>query len=224
MRSGVVDGPGDHLRRRRRVRRATQPLGDQRVVDPHRPDAELAARRRTIARQAGAQRGRAGEVDGAKPGARRPVAADLRQRPAALELGRGVAQLREAGDLHRRDHRPLRAGRARASAPTISSSRPATLRSRSKRIRVERRGGERVERLGQRQRLAAARRRPSRGRSSSGPLARRRAGRRRDASPRRGRSRRAGAGRRARSRRPRPRPRRRSSASVLPGTSASAPL
>ena len=95
-------------------------------------------------------------VDRAQPGARRPVAAHLRQRPAAVEVRGRVAQPGEAGRLHRGDHRPLEqpALAQRGHDLVLAASH---LEVEVEADPVERRGGQRVERLGQGERLAARR-------------------------------------------------------------------
>ncbi len=163
----VVDRPGDHLHADG-VRRVDQRRGDQRVVDPDRPGAQLRRAAADDRRQAGAQERGAGEVDrGAAALAARPVAADLRQRPAARRVaGRGRAGRRRCAPPSSRSS-PARSARARAAAATTSSSRPPTLRSRSKRSRSS---GGRVSAsrpCSQGSAVRAERRRPSRGRSAA---------------------------------------------------------
>ena len=132
MRDRVVDRPGDH-RDPGVVRGVDQPRGDQRVIHPDRPDAEL---RRACggSRRAGARAARpsrretAGAAGGFATSRGSPSAASsrararVRRRAGSATLSTSIVEV------------IARASRSRsASAATTSSSRPATFRSRSKR-------------------------------------------------------------------------------------------
>ena len=159
------------------VRALDQPPGDQRVVDPHRPDAEL---RRPPADEAGQPRAQARPSRRRTPAAATDCATSRGSPSAASSRGRAPAR-RRAGRRRSRSPSsrpsPARSARARASAATTSSSRPATLRSRSKRSRSS---GGRARASRASASVSGSRRRasPQSWATSSGPVALGRAGRR----------------------------------------------
>ena len=80
--------------------------------------------------EAAADRREPGPEGGARPAVLGPVAAGLRVGPAEAQVGLELAELDQALDLHRRDHRSLHQP-APESAPASSASRPASFRSQS---------------------------------------------------------------------------------------------
>ena len=222
MRAGVVDRPADQLAARV-VRGLDERAGGERVVEPDRLDAQARRVAADQRGQAGAHRRDAGCHERPGEPAAGPVAADLRQRPAAAQLGLELAERVDRADLHRRGHRALEQVALAQRGDDLVLA-PGDLQVEVDLAR-RRAGGssEGVERLVEGERRARGGRRPSRGRRASGPVPRAGpAGAVRHSAP----SAKSDSGRRTSNSitsTPAPTAARKLS-SVLPGTIASAPL
>src|SRR5436190_7104557 len=154
----VVDGPRDQLEPGVVALRG-EPRGDQRVVGPHRAHPEPLGAAPHDARQSAAHRDHPRRDEGLRPRDLRPVAGDLRQRPAAAERRLDSPNFRQARDVHGRDPRPREQLAVAQRADQLVLA-PGDLQVAVELDAVERRAGEGVEGLLKREGLSARRVRP----------------------------------------------------------------